>query len=762
VPLSKIQFRPGINKEITAYANENGWFDSDLIRFRKGHPEKMGGWTRLSSNLIQGIGRSLHTWAALDASKYMGVGTESKFYIEEGGGYNDITPIRSTVTLGSDPFTTGAASSAVLTVTAASHGAVDGDFVIFSGATLFDGITAAQLNTEFEITVVTPNSYTITTAGSASSGSTAGGGSAVSAAYQINTGLGTVVSGTGFGAGLWGGATTSYSLTTLNTTVNDSVTSIILTSATDFETAATTITANLTIASTSLPLASSTSFPDKGTVKINSENIRYGNNESNTLSDLTRETDGTTIAPHTNGDAVTFVGLIRIEDELIQYTGKTTNTLDTGVVRGVRGTLAVGHSSGVNVAEANDFIGWGKASAIAATTGGNIRLWSQDNWGEDLAFAVFDGTPYYWDKTLGLGARATDLASQTGASDAPTITRRIMVSGADRHLVCFGCNPLGETVQDLLMVRWSDQNSPFDWTPTSTNTAGSARISSGSEIIAAQKTRQEMLIWTDTSLYAMRFTGPPFVFSVSMLANNVSILGPNAVTTVGDKVFWIDRENFYAYTGRVQVIPCTVLRYLFDDVNLEQSFKFFAAPNKTFDEVFWFYVSSAATEIDRYVKFNFTENTWDIGTLSRTAWVDSGIHDNPRGSGISNSVNYVYVHENGNDADGSAMGSFIQSSDFDLAPDGDHFMFLSRLIPDISITDTSSDSSGSVDYILKTRNFPGDSYTTDSTNTVKSTTQQAFLRARARQAALRVESAKTDLGWTLGDLRLDVRPDGRR
>ena len=762
MPLSKITFRPGVNKEITAYANENGWFDSDLIRFRKGYPEKMGGWSRLSSSLIQGTGRSLHTWAALDGSKYMGVGTETKFYIEEGGGYNDITPIRTTVTLGTNPFTTGDAGSGVVTVTAPSHGAVNGDFVTFTGATTTDGITAAQLNTEFEITFVNANSYTISTSGSASSGSTAGGGASVSAAYQINTGLNTVVSGTGWGAGSWGGQTTSYSLTTLDTTINDSVTSIILTSAADFETAATTISANLDLASTTIPLADASGFPNKGTVKINSENIRYGNKTSNTLSDLTRETDGTTIASHTSGDAATFVGLIQIEDELIQYTGKTSNTLDAGVVRGVRGTSAAGHNSGVWVAEANDFVAWGEASPIAATTAGNIRLWSQDNWGEDLAFAVFDGTPYYWDKTLGLAARATDLASQTGASDAPTITRRIMVSGTDRHLVCFGCNPLGETDQDLVMIRWSDQENPFDWTPTSTNTAGSARISSGSEIIAAQKTRQEMLIWTDTSLYAMRFTGPPFVFSVSMLANNVSILGPNAVTTVGDRVFWIDRENFYAYTGRVQVIPCTVLRYLFDDVNLEQSFKFFAAPNKMFDEVFWFYVSASSTEIDRYVKFNFTENTWDIGTLSRTAWVDSGIHDNPRASGTFNGINYVYLHEKGDDADGAAMNSFIQSSDFDLSPDGDHFMFLSRLIPDISITDRSLDSSGSVDYILKTRNFPGDSYATNSTNAVTPTTQQSFLRARARQAAWRVESSTTQLAWTLGDLRLDVRPDGRR
>ena len=334
-----------------------------------------------------------------------------------------------------------------------------------------------------------------------------------------------------------------------------------------------------------------------------------------------------------------------------------------------------------------------------------------------------------------------------------------MVSGADRHVVCFGCNPLGEADQDLLMVRWSDQANPVDWTPTATNTAGSQRISSGSEIISAQKTRQEMLIWTDTSLHAMRFTGPPFTFGFSMLANNVSIIGPNAVTTVGDKVFWMDRENFYVYTGRVQTIPCTLLRYVFDDINLEQNFKCFAASNKMFDEVFWFYPSADATEIDRYVKFNFTENTWDLGTLSRTAWVDYGIHNNPRASGIASGTNFVYVHETGDDNDGSPMTSFIESADFDIG-DGDQFMFVSRLVPDIDIT--SSDAEASVNYILKTRNYPGDSLTTNSTSAVKSSTQQAFLRSRSRQIALRIESSTTDITWTLGDLRLDIRPDGRR
>ena len=761
MPLSKIQFRPGVNRETTSYGDENGWFNSDLVRFRKGRPEKMGGWTRLSGNTIQGTGRSLHVWSALDGSKYMGLGTESKFYIEEGGGYNDVTPIRATTTLGTNPITTGSASSGIVTVTAPSHGAVNGDFVTLSGATATDGITVAQLNTEHKITLVDSNSYTISTGGSASSGSTAGGGSSVVATYQINTGIDTVVAGNGFGAGLWGGLSTGYSQTTLNDSggISDSDTTFILTSATDFETAATTTGANLTDSSTTIAGASTTGFPSKGTIKIGSENIRYGTNVDNVFGDLTRGDDGTTAASSSSGATITFVGLVMIDDELLQYTGKSSDTINAGVVRGVRGTTAAAHDDGVGVKEANDFIGFGGASDTTASSGANIRLWAQDNWGEDLAFNVYDGALYYWDKTLGLGNRATTFASQTGASDSPTVTRRTMVSGADRHIVCFGCNPIGNTAQDLLMIRWSDQESPFDWTPTATNTAGSQRISSGSEIIAAQKTRQEMLVWTDASLHAMRFVGPPFTFGISMLANNVSIVGPNAGTTVGDKVFWMDRENFFVYTGRVQVIPCTLLRYVFDDINLEQNFKCFAASNRMFDEVFWFYPSADASEIDRYVKFNYTENTWDLGTLSRTAWVDYGIHNNPRGSGQESDTNYIYVHENGEDDDGSAMTAFIESADFDLG-DGEQFMFMDRLIPDIDIT--SSDSEAYVNYILKTRNYPGDSLATNSTNAVKSSTQQAFLRSRSRQAALRIESDTTDITWTLGDLRLGLRPDGRR
>ena len=760
MPLVKVQFKPGVDRESTSYADEGGWFNSDLIRFRKGRPEKMGGWERLSSNVIQGTGRSLHVWAALDGSKYMGLGTETKVYIEEGGAYNDITPIRATTTLGTNPLTT-VNGNGVVTVTAPSHGAVTNDFVTISGATAVNSITAAQLNKEHQLTVIDSNSYTIATAGTAGSGTLTGGGSSVVAAYQINTGLNTVVSGTGFGAGLWSGYSTGYSQTTLNDSggISDSDTSFTLTSAADFETVATTTSADITDSATTIGLADTSSFPSKGTVLIGSEKIRYGTNTSNTLGSITRGDDGTTAASSSSGAAATFVGLMLIDNELIQYTGKSTHTINAGVARGARGTTAAAHSDGANVKEANDFVGWGESSVTSASSGSNIRLYSQDNWGEDLVFNVYDGTPFYWDKTLGLANRATTLASQPGASDVPTITRRIMVSGADRHIVCFGCNPKDETDQDLLMVRWSSQEAPFTWTPKVDNTSGSQRISSGSEIISAQRTRQEMLIWTDSNLHAMRFVGGDLVFSFSLIAGNVSILGPNTSVTIGDKVFWMDRENFYAYAGSVQVVPCTVLRYVFDDINLDQSFKFFAASNRMFSEVFWFYSTADSTEIDRYVKFNYTEGTWDIGTLSRTAWVDYSIHDNPRACGKSGDDNYVFIHESGDNNDGAAMTSFIESADFDLG-DGEQFMFMQRLIPDIDIT--SSNSSASVNYIVKTRDYPGDSLATNSTNVVTSSTQQSFLRSRSRQAAIRIQSSTTNLAWTLGDLRLDLRPDGRR
>ena len=505
-----------------------------------------------------------------------------------------------------------------------------------------------------------------------------------------------------------------------------------------------------------IKVTDSSGFPSKGTVKINSENIIYGTNVSNILGDITRAADGTTAAIHASGATVTFVGLISVNAELIQYTGKSSNDLDAGVVRGVRGTTAAAHADDDIVKEANSFYGWGEE--VTPFPSGTTRLWSHHKSREDLILNVRDDGIYYWDATLGLSNPATALSSQAGASDAPTISRQVIVSDIDRHVICFGVNTLGTTAQDSLLVRWSDQENAFDWTPTAFNTAGSSRLSSGSEIIAAVETRQQILIWTDASLYSMRFVGPPFTFSFNLLGSNISTISPNAAVSVGDRVYWMAEENFYAYTGQVQAVPCTVLRYVFDDINLEKKVKFFAGSNKMFDEVFWFYCSSSSDEVDRYAKYNYSDNTWDIGSLSRTAWLDFSIHDKPRAAGISSSLNFIYSHETGTTDDGSAMSTFIESSVFDIG-DGDKYAFIKRIIPDIDIT-SASDSS--VNYVIKTRNYPGESLVTNSTSAVTSTTKKSDIRARSRSAVLRVESSADDISWTLGDVRLEIQPDGRR
>tara|TARA_R110000822_G_scaffold302964_1_gene427486 strand:+ start:1372 stop:3444 length:2073 start_codon:yes stop_codon:yes gene_type:complete len=690
----------------------------------------------------------------------MGVGTNSKFYIEQGTTFNDITPIRSTATLGANPFTTGSAGSGEITVVAVGHGAFEGDYVTFSGATTVDGLTTADLNKEQVITqVLSANSYTLDTGGSASSGATAGGGSAVIANYQISAGAtAQVANGPGFGAGFFGGSTLTYSMTTLNGAISDSATSIILTSASDFETAASTTGAAVAVVDATITVANSSGFPSKGTVKINSENIIYRTNSGTVLGDISRAADGTTAAIHGSGDAVTFVGLIQINDELIQYTGKTSQTLNAGVVRGARGTTAAAHSDTDAVSEANSFYGFGDTVADFVTD--NVaRLWSQDNFGEDLIINVRDANLYYWQASLGLTSRAIALSSRSGASDAPTISRQVVVSDTDRHVIALGCNPLGSSLQDLLLVRWSDQESAVDWTPTATNTSGSLRLSSGSEIVAAVETRQQILVWTDVSLYSMRYVGPPFTFSINLLASNSSIIAPNAVVAVGDRVYWMDTENFFMYGGQIQAIPCTVLRYVFDDINLGQKNQFFAGSNRMFDEVFWFYCSSDSGTVDRYAKYNYADNTWDIGSLSRTAWVDFGIHSQPRAAETADSTTIIYDHETGTTADGTAMAPFIESSVFSLG-DGEQFTFISRIIPDLDIA--SSDADTSVDYIIKARNYPGDALTTVSTSAVTSTTDQSFVRSRSRSTVIRIESSASDIAWTLGDVRLDVRPDGRR
>jgi len=627
--LEKFIFRPGINREGTDYSNDGGWFDSNLIRFRKGLPEKIGGWAKNTLNTFKSTARALHAWVDLEITKYLGIGATWKYYIKEGDNFYDITPLRVTTSAGDVTFSATNGSSTI-TVTDTSHGAVTGDFVTFSGAATLGGlVTADVLNQEYQILLVTSaNAYTITakdtdgdtvTANASDSGN---GGSSVVGAYQINVGLDVYVESTGWGAGTWGAGT------------------------------------------------------------------------------------------------------------------------------------------------------WGSATAITASN--QLRLWSHDNFGEDLIMNVRAGGIYYFDisaATLGT-TRATPLTSLSGANLAPTIALQTLVSDIDRHVICFGADPISGSSRtgavDPMFIAWSDQENAAQWEPLSTNTAGSFRLSAGSQIIGAIRARQETLVWTDTSLYSMTFVGQPFTFGVNLVNEGVGLIGPNAAVNTPKGIFWMDKKGFYTYNGTVQDIPCTVQDYVFSNLNEGQAFQVFGFLNKEFDEVGWFYCAAGETTISKYVVFNYEDSVWSIGELNRTSWVDEGIFDAPIGSYTTSDVGYLYNHETGNDADGSPMDNvYIESSDFALG-NGEEFQAINKIIPDIKFTG-SGGSGQTVNVVLKQRNYPGESLSTDSTNTCTATTTKIDTRLRARQAALRIESdddgslgVRSGVGFRVGAMRMDVRPNGRR
>ena len=625
MPLRKLQFKPGVNQEITSYSNEGGWRDCDKIRFRFGYPEKIGGWEKYSSSTYLGSARALHNWIALDGSNYLGVGTHLKYYIEEGQAFSDITPIRSTTGAGDATFA-ATNGSAVITVTDSSHGAVENDFVTFSSAASLGGnITAAVLNVEHQITqIVDANTYKITASATASGSDSGNGGSNTVAAYQINVGLDSVVGGTGWGAGTWG-----------------------------------------------------------------------------------------------------------------------------------RGA-------------------WGSAEPNGLTTTTEIRLWSHDNFGEDLLINARDSNIFYWDRTNNLSTRAIELSTISGTKrSVPTIAKQILVSDQDRHVIAFGCDGLnssntaaqGNGTQDPLLIRFSSQEDPIDWYPTATNTAGDIRLGAGSTFVQAVETKREILVWTDTALNSMRFIGPPFTFGLQQLASNITIMGPNAAVATEDVVFWMGIDNFYVYAGQTQQLPCTVKNKVFLDFNFSQTAKVIAGVNSEFSEVFWFYPSAASDDNDRYVVYNYGEKVWYFGTMSRSAWLDRGVRQYP----IAAESSYLYNHELGYDDDGSAMNSFIESAALDIE-DGDRFVYINKVIPDLTFTGSTNLSSPQATFTVKARNFPGASFDNTaasaairtSESPVEKFTEQLYLRARGRSFAMRIESEALGAKWKLGSPRVDMRPDGRR
>ena len=711
MPLQTLQLRPGINREGTTLANEGGWYECDKIRFRSGYPQKLGGWQPISSQTYSGTVRSLINWVTLRGYNLLGVGTNTKYYVENGGAYYNITPIRSTVVL-TNPFTTTNGSKTVL-VTAISHGAITGDSVTYSGASTVGGL---DLDGEYQITYLTPNSYSIQSSIAATSSATGGG--TVTAAYQINVGLATYSYLTGWGTGLWGGVITGVQQTTLS--------------------------ASLSASNTNITVVSTTGF-------------------SNTT------------------------GTVLMDSELAIYTGNTA-TVFTGSTRGSNGTIATTHDANTVVYNADTFTGWGQS--VSNTNGTQLRLWSQANFGEYLIINPRNGPLYLWIPSytgagvLQFNNQAVLLAPSSPApyttdADYPVLASQVMVSDASRFVIAFGCNDYNSQIQNQMLIRWSDQESYSTWSPSATNQAGSYQLSSGSSIVSAIQTRQEIVVLTDSAVYSMQYLGPPYVWGFNILSNNISIIGPNAVASANNIVYWMGTDKFYVYTGRVETLPCSLRQYVYGDINLTQNYQVFSGTNEGYSEVWWYYCSANSTTVDRYVIYNYLDKVWYYGNLNRSAWLDSPLRDYPMAATYQHTIVY---HENGNDdveVNGTSLpiNSYIQSSDFDIG-DGHNFGFVWRIIPDLTFDGSSNPvpEKPSAVFTVRPRQAPGAPYGVGDAPTVTSTqsyaaqrnytvqefTQIVYTRIRGRQMAFKISSDTLGTQWQLGLPRIDIRPDGRR
>jgi len=618
--LKKLQQKAGVNRENTRYTNENGYYVSDKIRFRQGTPEKIGGWQRISSTIFQGVCRSLWNWVTLGGQNLLSVGTNLKYYIESGGAYNDITPLRVTppATLANNPFATVSGSTTV-TVTDAAGGYVNGDFVTFSGATAVGGL---DLNGEYQITTIgtSTTTYQITAASAASSTAT-GGGAAVVAAYQINVGTAFAIPLVGWGAGAWGSGT------------------------------------------------------------------------------------------------------------------------------------------------------WGIGSAST----NQMRIWSQANFGEDLIFAPNGGQIYIWKANTSLTTRGVLISSLPGANSVPTVQNLILISDSSRFVFAFGCNDYGSADQNPTLIRWSDQEDYLEWFPSATNQASSLQLSHGSKIVTALQSRQEILVWTDSSVYSMQYQGPPAVWGAQLLADNISIAGPNAAAIASGVTYWMGIDKFYKYDGRTQTLRCDLRQYIFQDINLEQAAQIFASTNEGFNEVWFFYCSANSFTIDKYVTYNYAEDVWAYGTMARTAWLDSALRQHPMAATYS--YNIVF-HEQGNDDNETGttlpINAVIETTEFDI-DDGDHFGFVWRIVPDITFRGSDAASPQVTMTLIPMQNsgsgfndpisLGGNSNATvvrTATVPIEQFTGQVYVRVRGRQMIMKVESNQLGCAWQLGSPRIDIRQDGRR
>jgi hypothetical protein len=739
MPLQKVQFRPGLNREGTDYSNEGGWFDCNKVRFRSGYPEKIGGWIRLSNDTFLGVARALWNWVTLNGANLLGVGTNLKYYIEQGGDYNDITPIRATFTSASTPTTNNIIKttngSKVITVDYANYGGISGDFVTISGATTVGGIPAAQLNAQHQITYVDLDTFTFTVASNATSTAT-GGGTSITMAFQINTGLDVFIRGTGWGAGTWP--------TYVNSTLTNPFTAASI--------GASTLT--VTQAAHGLTTGNYVYFSSIASDPCGINRLVLQKAFEVTVTSPSTYTISTVIgaAP---GPINTYL---------------TTSTAASG------GTVVVS----IPVAPVR---GWGTAADVGI--GQQLRLWTNDNFGEDLVIAPRGGGVYYWDATTGISVRA--LLLNTASTNAgfqgqfvPNTTNQVIGSAIQRFVICFGANVYNEfdpnTPFNPLLVRWSDQENPFNWVEDPTTQAGSFPLNIGSFIMCARSTRQEILVWTDAAVYSMQYLGPPYVWGFQLLQDNISIMSPNAAITVNNVTYWMGVDKFFSYTGRVETLPSTLWQFVFDDINKDQAFQVFAGSNEAYNEVWWFYCSQNSNQVDKYVIYNYLERVWSYGTMNRTAWLDSGLRQFPMAAyPVGNKI--LFHEANVDDVSGLTpvpIEAYIQSSDFDIG-DGHNFGFVWRILPDITFNGSNANQP-SVTMTLRPRQNSGtpygtadrpqvqsaQNYTSRNTYEVQEFDGQVYTRLRARQMSFRLESNGLGVAWQLGSPRIDIRPDGRR
>lgn len=620
MPLQPLEFKAGVNREGTSYSETGRWYTTNLVRFRRGYVEKMGGWVRHTTEAFLGTARNIRRFSVNSGETYTMIGTTSHLYLETGGALDDVTPLRDTATNLNNAITTSNGSS-IVTVTDVGHGAAIGDTVFIQEAATVNGVDAAAINTYHTIlTTPTADTFTIDT-GDTASASGAGGGAATDIYYLVNPGGDGYPGGGGWGASIWS-----------------------------------------------------------------------------------------------------------------------------------RGT-------------------WGSAATLSSLPGGGFSAhWTLEPYGEDLIAAPRYGAPYYWDATSAT-TRVALFSTLAGASNTPTTVIKMLVSPKSRHVVAFGVNPLGSSAVDRMLVRWSDNEDAANWTPSTTVTAGDQRLTRGSTIITAIPTKDNMLIFTDTSLYGMSWIGGQFVFSIDLLSEKINIAGFQAATVMNDVVYWMGRNGFYRYAGDTLPLPCEVHDYIITDVDWEFADLIYAGTNIGFNEVFWFYVSNDSTDgtPDKYVVFNTEEATWYFGELARSVWTDRTFTPYPMAAGLDG---YLYSHDIGSD-DGSvdpvvAINAYAESAPFELG-NGDNFSFISRIIHDVTFRDGET-GSNEMNIVLKTSNYPGgDISKSTSSETervavlpVEQYTTQSFVRMRGRQFKLRAESTALGSMWRMGRPRVEIRPDGRK